>query len=53
MKTKVADVNFPNTLYRCHFNTSNQIENGTIEHIFETYLFRSDEVENVKSVWKN
>ena len=44
---------FPNTFYRCHFNTSNQIENEAIEHIFETYLVRSDEVANLKSVWKN
>ena len=39
---------FPNTFYGCPFNTSNQIENGSIDHIFETCLVRSDEVATVK-----
>ena len=44
---------YPNTFYCCHSNTSNQIESGAIEHIFEKYLVRSDEFATVKSLWKN
>ena len=42
----------PNSFYLSHFNTSNQMENGAIKHIFETYLVRSDKVATIKSVWK-
>ena len=49
MKTKGANVDFIK-----HFLfTSNHREKEAIEHIFKMYLVRSDEVETVKSVWKN
>ena len=42
-----------NTFHGCHFKTSNQIEIGAIDHIFQSYLVRSAEVATIKSVWKN
>ena len=44
---------FPNTFYLSHFNTSNQIKNGDIKHIFKTYLVRSFELATVNSVRTN
>ena len=52
MKTKIADVDFSKHFYGCYFSTSNQIENGTINHILKIYLIISDEVATVKSIWK-
>ena len=53
MKTKVANVDFSKHFFGCHFNTSNQKENETIDYIFKTYLVKSDEVATIKSIWKN
>ena len=43
---------FPNTFYDCHFSTSNQIENGTIDHIFKIYLVISS-VQLIKQFCRN
>ena len=48
MKIILANVNFSKHFYGRHFNTSNQIENGAINSIFQTYLVRSAKVPTIK-----
>ena len=54
IKINVVDVTFyKHFLFDCHFNTTNQIENGAIKNIFETQLVRNYEVQTVKYNGKN
>ena len=46
-KTKVADVDF--SKHFLWFLLQHQMENGTIDHIFKTYLVRGDEEATVQN----
>ena len=52
MRKKYAHAYFKKHFCGCHFKTSNQIKNITIDHIYIMHVVRSDKVTTIRSVWK-